>query len=282
MSDPFLICGPAVVSFSGGRTSAYMLWRILQAHGSVLPDDVVTCFTNTGREMAATLDFVRDCAAAWSVAVRWLEFTGRRADGWQEVSHNSEARNGEPFAALTATQAALPNPVARSCTTELKLRTIRRFVQSELGWKRWTNIVGLRADEKSRVTNALERAKLKKDPWDVLLPLATAGVSLGDVAAFWREQPFDLRLKGKWEGNCDGCFLKSRAAVMRMMRDYPERMAWWEAQEAIPRGDGRGKTFRIDREPYAELARVTAATPMLPLDETMIEGGEACGPWCGV
>jgi len=47
----FLITGPAVISFSGGRTSAYMLWRILQAHGGILPDDVVVCFANTGREM---------------------------------------------------------------------------------------------------------------------------------------------------------------------------------------------------------------------------------------
>ncbi len=64
MLDPFLISGPAVISFSGGRTSAYMLWRILRAHGGALPDDVVVCFANTGREMSATLDFVRECGAA--------------------------------------------------------------------------------------------------------------------------------------------------------------------------------------------------------------------------
>ena len=162
--DPFHICGPAVVSFSGGRTSGYMLWRILQSHGGVLPDDVVVCFANTGREMPATLDFVRDCGAAWNVPIIWLEFTGRRTDGFQVVSHNSAARAGEPFSALTATQPALPNPVARSCTIELKLRTIRRYVRAILGWKRWTSVIGLRADEISRVENALTRAKLRKEP----------------------------------------------------------------------------------------------------------------------
>lgn len=29
--DPFLIEGPAVISFSGGRTSGYMLRRVLDA-----------------------------------------------------------------------------------------------------------------------------------------------------------------------------------------------------------------------------------------------------------
>lgn len=40
MSDPFLIEGPAAISFSGGRTSALMLRRILDAHGGTLPPDV--------------------------------------------------------------------------------------------------------------------------------------------------------------------------------------------------------------------------------------------------
>lgn len=48
MSDPFKITGPAVVSFSGGRTSGYMLYRIIAAHGGTLPDDVKVCFQNSG------------------------------------------------------------------------------------------------------------------------------------------------------------------------------------------------------------------------------------------
>ena len=89
MSDPFRIEGPAVISFSGGRTSAYMLRRILDAHDGALPPDVHAVFANTGREMPATLDFVAEVASRWNVPVTWLEFTARRHDGYREVSHNS-------------------------------------------------------------------------------------------------------------------------------------------------------------------------------------------------
>ena len=281
MSDPSLIHGPAIISVSGGRTSGYMLWRILQAHGGTLPEGVHAVFANTGREMPATLDFVRDMEAHWGQRIVWLEFTARRADGFREVSHNSASRAGEPFAALLAAQPALPNPVQRSCTTELKIRTMKRWVMATLGWRHWTNIVGLRADEHRRVQR-IRKAK-RKDRWEVATPLHDAGVCQADVQAFWRWQPFDLRITGPWEGNCDGCFLKSRPAILRMHADHPERMGWWADMEAVPRGTaGRGRTFRRDREPYAKLAELVRSMPRLPFDETMIEGGEPCDAGCGI
>lgn len=116
MSDPFRITGPAIISFSGGRTSAYMLHRIIQAHGGTLPDDVIPVFANTGREMPATLDFVRDCSAAWGINVVWLEFTGRRTDGFQAVNHNSAAR------LPTLSSAASICPCGPPCTTPRRAR----------------------------------------------------------------------------------------------------------------------------------------------------------------
>ena len=280
-ADPFLITGPAVVSFSGGRTSAYMLWRILQAHGGVLPDDVVCCFSNTGREMPATLDFVRDCGAAWGgTRIHWLEY--RWSPGGPSVvegSHNSASRDGEPFEELLRGKSMLPNPVSRFCTIELKIRTQKRFLASEFGWKHWTNIVGLRADEPKRVARAMDRERTKKDRWHNACPLAVAGVEEIDVLDFWRAQPFNLRLKGRWEGNCDGCFLKARGAISRMLRDHPERMRWWSEMEAVPRGDGAGATFRADREDYATLARVTRnqGVMLFDLDDELPCDQAGCG-----
>lgn len=277
MTDPFLITGPAVISFSGGRTSAYMLHCILQAHGGTLPGDVVVCFANTGREMPATLDFVARCASEWGVYVVWLEFRRRAVDGFEVVSHNSASRNGEPFEALIHAKHMLPNPVMRSCTQELKIRTIERWARSEIGFTTWANVIGIRADDPPhRLTNMRPGS---------VAPLAAAGITKPDVLSFWKGQLFDLGLAGPWEGNCDGCYLKSRAAIMRMQRDHPRRMQWWPAMEALDLGSKQhGRTFvkQQDREPYAVLADLVRRTPMLPMDETMHDLGEACDDGCGV
>jgi 3'-phosphoadenosine 5'-phosphosulfate sulfotransferase (PAPS reductase)/FAD synthetase len=243
-----------------------MLWRVLQAHGGTLPDDVLVCFANTGREMPATLDFVRECGARWSAPIVWLEYArGPAGPICVVVNHNSASRNGEPLAALFASKPMLPNPVARFCTIEAKIRTTKRYLRG-LGWEHWTSIVGLRADEPKRVERALDHERTKKDRWHNACPLSEAGVDQAEVFAFWKRQPFDLRLAGPWEGNCDGCFLKNRAALERMWKDHPDRMAWWPAQEAVPRGAGRGATFRADREDYATMARTVRDQGCLPFD----------------
>lgn len=219
--------GKVQVAFSGGRTSAFMLHELLAANGA-LPDRAVVTFQNTGREMPETLDFVQEVGERWGVSIIWLEYRAT-LPLFEIVSHNSASRNGEPFEALIERRKYLPNQQTRFCTVELKVRTAKRYLRS-LGWERWTNCVGLRADEPHRLNKPQP-----KDRWTVWTPLADAGVSRHDVQAFWDKQPFDLRLpnvKGNcWLGNCDGCFLKSEAHVAALTREFPERAAWWERME---------------------------------------------------
>ena len=221
--------GNVAIAFSGGRTSAYMLHQILEANGD-LPDRVVVSFQNTGREMNETLDFVQECGDRWGVKIVWLEY--RAADPrFEVVSHNSASRNGEPFESLIRKRKFLPNRVARFCTAEMKVHCSTRYLRS-IGWERWTNTVGIRADEPNRLKGAPP-----KERYTLWHPLAEAGVSRHDVSAFWARQPFDLRLPnvdGRTQlGNCDGCFLKSEAARAALARDFPERAQWWADMEAL-------------------------------------------------
>lgn len=285
MSDPYLIHGPALISFSGGRTSAYMLKQILDAHGGTLPDDVHVTFANTGKEREETLRFVHDCATAWGVRVRWLEWRTRRTkddDGnvipfderYEEVGFNSASRNGEPFAELIRVKGYTPNAVTRFCTSELKVRVMKWFMQAQ-GYEYWTNIVGLRHDEPTRVAKS---RKPNKEHWTTALPLDDARVSNRDVRAFWDAQPFDLQLL-PFEGNCDGCFLKARPKLWEVERTKPGTLQWWSDME-----EGPGKGQFVTEYSYAELIRDVRRQPdmfsgLLNADE--IEMDAECGLWCG-
>ncbi len=243
MSDPFLIEGPAVISFSGGRTSGYILRRVLDAG---LQPDVHILFANTGKEREETLRFVHEIEMRWEVPVHWLEY--RRDDGaayYEEVTYHTAARSGEPFSTLIAKH-GLPNVAFRFCTQGLKIRPMRDWMRGR-GYERWTNVVGIRADEPRRVAKMREAGETRKERWDVALPLAEANVSEDDVMAFWAAQDFDLQLRPA-EGNCDMCFLKGPIKRQRLMRERPDLAVWWLDQEATT-----GSTFRRDTPSYAEL-----------------------------
>lgn len=258
----YRVPAPALISFSGGRTSGYMLKHIIDAFGGALPESIKVAFANTGREMPETLDFVQECSDRWACHIQWIEYDHESPHATRMVNHNSASRNGEPFAAVIQKRKFLPNPVTRFCTIEMKIRRFHAYCVHHLGWKHWNSIVGLRADEMHRVHKQVYRNGLKKDRWHTLMPLADAGVTKTDVAAWWGEQPFDLRLpnvNGSTPmGNCDLCFLKSAANIRGIMRQRPETAQWWIEQEANAPTMGKMKSaemalFRADRPSYARL-----------------------------
>jgi 3'-phosphoadenosine 5'-phosphosulfate sulfotransferase (PAPS reductase)/FAD synthetase len=253
---------PTVISFSGGRTSAYMLWLVLQENDG-LPPDVVVCFCNTGKEDESTLQFVHDCETHWGVDIHWLEY--QSADPkFKRVNFVTAARNGEPFDELTTKRSYLPNPVARFCTSELKVLTIERYMKS-MGMVDFETMVGIRADEPRRA------AKMRADK---LTPLVAGQVFQADVQAFWKSQSFDLGLKFSDGvtalGNCDLCFLKGPKQIMSLIATKPERAVWWAQQE-----EKIGGTFRSDRPRYSEMMKYAHEQTSLFGDEETI----AC--FCG-
>jgi len=257
MIDPFKISEPTCISFSGGRTSAYMLWRVLQAGGGVLPSQAIVCFSNTGKEEEATLRFVQDCSERWNVPITWLEYQAadETADRWRLVDFETASRNGEPFEALIRSRNFLPNPVARFCTVELKVRAIHRYLKT-IGWTEWDSMLGIRADEPRRLAKIGNQDYGKHE--EKCAPLGKAGITKEDVGAFWRSQPFDLGLPNNngvtMHGNCDLCFLKGGAQVLSLIAEKPERAIWWAKMEALALASKpSGAVFRSDRPSYASM-----------------------------
>lgn len=263
MTDPFKIIEPTVISFSGGRTSGYMLWRILQSNNG-LPDDAIVCFANTGKEEEATLEFVRDCEVNWNVPIHWVEY--RTADpGFQKVTFETASRDGEPFAEMLEKKQYLPSPVMRFCTIELKIRTIHKFLKS-MGWEHNENMdwVGIRADEPRRA------AKIQRER----TPLVSANVTAADVGKFWKEQSFDLGLpnfNGKtYHGNCDLCYLKGASQTLSLIAEKPERALWWAKMEEthINKAKNDSGRFRKDRPTYRQMYDYVKSQKDLFIDPT--------------
>ena len=235
-----------------------MLWRVLQSNGGKLPGDVIVCFANTGKEDEATLEFVRDCSVSWNVPITWLEWRDTE-EKFEVVTFETTSRNGEPFEALIRKRGYVPNPVARFCTVELKVRTIHRYLKS-IGWTEWDSMLGIRADEQRRLAKIGNQDYGKHE--QKCAPLGQVGITKEDVGAFWRSQSFDLGLPNNngvtMHGNCDLCFLKGGAQILSLIAEKPERAIWWAKIEALALASKpSGAVFRSDRPSYASMLQFT-------------------------
>ena len=132
-----------VINVSGGRSSGYMLRKMLDK-GSIRKDDEVV-FTNTGKEVEETYVFLREMEQRWSVPITWLQWSykpdaeGGIKDpkvGYKVVDFQTASRKGEPFEALLRYGKYLPNIKQRICTKELKINTLMRYMLRHHGIKK--------------------------------------------------------------------------------------------------------------------------------------------------
>lgn len=263
--NPYRIEPPFVLSFSGGRTSAYMLYHVLQAYGGKLPEDGYVIFANTGKECDQTLDFIHKCEQEWGVDVHWLEWT-KEDPRYRRVTYETANRTGKPFEELIQWKQFLPNPVMRLCTQHLKIDCMKRYIQEVLELEEWNAVIGIRYDEPRRWRIMGQDSRNKRE--FKVGPLIQSKVNEGIVLDFWSKQPFNLDLKS-YEGNCDVCFLKGMAKKDLIAREHPERLDWWIEQEKKA-----GKTFRASGPSYSDLKE--RAYRQLPLFVDIDESQPDC------
>ena len=271
MMSPYKIEGPALISFSGGRTSGFMLWNIVKAHGGRLPDNVHVVFANTGKEAPETLDFVNEISEKWDIHIHWLEhYFGdeRPIHRTKEVTYETAARNGEPFERLLDQRGYLPNPTSRFCTSELKIKVMQRFMRKIKGYKTWYSVIGLRYDEPRRVASSKKANDY--EIWTNATPMYDAKHTVKDVTEFWSKQNFDPNLTNAYgktpAGNCDLCFLKGMDTTMSILKERPEMADWWIKQEQ-KFGSHDGAKFRKDRPEYIKLVDISKSQQNLFNDD---------------
>jgi len=264
--NPYKIDEPACVSFSGGRSSGYMLWHILEAHGG-LPEHIKVVFANTGKEMPETLDFVHAVSTQWGVPITWVEYDGQQSDElWESgphkgkpkraaryktVTYETASRNGEPFLQLIRDRKMCPNVMTRFCTVALKIRGIHEIAKDYGAMQ----VIGIRGDEPRRALRIHGKVDEGRESY---CPMWLDKVTKEMVGHFWRAQPFDLNLPNNngvtdW-GNCDLCYLKGRRKRLSIIQQRPDLVKWWIDAEDLASNltKAAGSTFRND-DSYRQL-----------------------------
>lgn len=214
--------------FSGGRTSA-ILARLLQFHKKFKSEyHIVYGFTNTSREKEETLLFIKKCEEEFGIKINWLEAVihhkYRVATTHKIVDFETAKRDGSLFEEMLK-KYPLPNTAGVSnCTRELKIRPAESFMRS-LGYKDYYHALGIRADEKHRISKSAKANRIiypAVDVFNLTEPL---------VRSMWDKMPFDLKLKD-YEGNCTKCFKKSIQKIISLIVEdilsgELEDINWW-------------------------------------------------------
>lgn len=203
------------ISFSGGRTSAYMTKKIIDNWSDKY--DFIIIFANTGLEHPKTLEFIHNCDTHFGFNTVWVEgvvhYGERKASTHKIVNFETASRNGEPFEAYIK-KYGIPNSAFPQCTRELKLYPMQSYLRSlGINHKRIPTAIGIRNDEKRRVSKSA-------DVENIIYPLVTDWPSdKQDVLDWWEDQEFDLGMD-EFEGNCLGCYKKSfKKHFMQIRRD---------------------------------------------------------------
>ena len=212
---------PLLISFSGGRTSAFMCKLLLELP-KYKDNEKLFLFANTGKENEETLKFVNECDKRFGLNLCWLEadvnFDKGKGTNYKIVSFETASTNGEPFQDVIK-KYGLPSKLYRHCTRELKQVPIHKYAKDVLG-KDYLTAIGIRADEMHRVGSKP----------NYIYPLAEMGFSETIIRNWWDKQDFGLGIKD-YEGNCDLCFLKSQRKKLTLISENPNIYDWWNEME---------------------------------------------------
>lgn len=252
----------AVVSFSGGRTSAYMVYLIEEMRKSgewTAPVEYV--FMDTGAEHPKTYEFIRKCVAHFGIDLTCLQADFEQPIGkghsYNRVSVSDLKHDmiSGPFGRMMA-KYGVPTVASAWCTSRMKEETNDKYCEDKYGKGNYSTWLGIRFDEPARLVGLVAYRKLKSAGLsDLFISRCFADAVQSDGLLCESELIKEIALRKKSEGlnylasiiddeksdvidfwsrmpfdleidehlgNCVFCFKKSINKVALAARDEPE------------------------------------------------------------
>ncbi|QXF35198.1 hypothetical protein CE143_20020 [Photorhabdus luminescens] len=204
-----------VVSFSGGRTSAYLVYMMEQRRKA--GENVQYVFMDTGAEHPKTYEFIRDLVQHWKIDLVCLRVVINPALGkgnsYQILSLDEIKHDLEPWKAMLK-KYGTPYVGGEFCTDRMKLVPFKKYCDEHIGKKAYHTWIGIRADEQKRIKRK-ERTSYLADISDI---------DKWGVIDWWSRQQFDLQIP-EHLGNCCFCIKKSIQKIALAAKDEPELAA---------------------------------------------------------
>ena len=200
-----------VVSFSGGRTSAYLCKLMIDTYGK---ENVDFIYMDTGAEHLKTYNFIKNVNCEFGLNLICLrgDFTRPLGDGvgYNVVHIESLEPDLVPFKAMLS-KYGVPYIGGMFCTDRMKLKPFKKYCDDTYGKKNYETWLGIREDEPKR---------LAPKPF-IKYMAEISDFDKQDVLNWWAKMPFDLDLN-EWSGNCEFCPKKSNLKLAASQRDSPE------------------------------------------------------------
>lgn len=226
-----------VISFSGGRTSAYLV--------NLMRDDPNArfVFMDTGAEHPATYEFVRNVVKHFGIELTCLRVDVNpelgKGNGYKVVSIDDIRQDLEPWRAMIQ-KYGVPYVGGAFCTDRMKLGPFTKFCNDAFGKGNFETWLGIRADEPNRLS-----------PKPGIRFLAEiSDFEKRDILNWWKTQDFDLGID-EWNGNCVFCMKKSDLKLAAAQRDNPAAYLEFVDMlhgESVRVGDKAGSVYQMYRK----------------------------------
>lgn len=252
-----------VVSFSGGRTSAYLV-HLMEQKRINEGLDVAYIFMDTGAEHPETYKFVKNIVERWNIpliCLRAVVHHGiRKRCSYEQVSIDDCGYDLKPFAEVIK-KYGVPKNHLPHCTLHLKTEPFWDYCKEHYG-KEYVTWLGIRADEPRRLKD--------KEGFRYLAEISD--FDKDDVLEWWANQDFDLGfdINSGWLGNCIFCHKKSNPKLAVAAIDEPEKLEQWKNMIASDSAKQLGSTPK--EQMYRSYRTIDDIIAMYPNDRDEIIG----------